>query len=119
MTLITPARHHAGDRATGLGPLVVFLVALGVVAGAALLAGRFLPAGFMLPAVCTLLFAAACAVALPAWRSRAAPSAWPTYWDVAGALMLIGVGAAALLQPEQLVALVELPGRTDRAAAPD
>ncbi|HEY0440792.1 MAG TPA: hypothetical protein VGD36_12015 [Xanthobacteraceae bacterium] len=111
MALITPAHHYArSDEATRLGPQLVFLLALGLAAAAAMTAANVLPNGFVLPVVCTLLFAAAGIIALLAWRSRAAASQ-PSYWDVAGALTLIGVCASALLEPEQVVALVDLAPR--------
>jgi hypothetical protein len=47
-------------------------------------------------------------VALVAWRARRRASDDAlTYWDVAGALTLFGVCASAMLDPEQLVRLVE------------
>lgn len=114
MALIAPVHGYASrGEATRPGPHLVFLLALGLIAAAAFLAASLLPGGFVLPVVCTLLFASAAVIALLSWRSRGAASPRPSYWDVAGALTLIGVCVAALLQPEQVVSLVELSPRRD------
>jgi hypothetical protein len=46
------------------------------------------------------LFAVAALIAISAWLARASnPPDRPGYWDVAGALTLIGIGVAALVDP--------------------
>jgi hypothetical protein len=59
----------------------------------------------LLPATSTLLFVFAAVVALIAWRSPV-PARQFTYWDAAGLLTLIGICAAAAVEPEQMVRLV-------------
>jgi hypothetical protein len=61
----------------------------------------------VLPLVAGLLFFLAAATALFAWcRRHGNDPRQLTLWDVAGALVLIGIGAAALVEPDQLLRLV-------------
>jgi len=59
-----------------------------------------------MPLVATLLFALAGIATLVAWRRGPMNRHRPTYWDVAGALTFIGIGAAALIDPEQMMRLL-------------
>ena len=70
-----------------------------------------LPPGLIMPAVATVFLAFAAALAMVAWRREVDPDQ-VTYADVAGALTLIGICAAATIDPDQLVRLVE-GGRTE------
>ena len=70
----------------------------------AALAARAISVAALLPVISTSLFVAAAVLAAIGWpqrKSRQQTSV--TYWDVACALILIGIGAAALVDPEQLV----------------
>jgi glutamine phosphoribosylpyrophosphate amidotransferase len=60
-----------------------------------------------MPIVATLFLALACVLGLVAWRHRGEDAAGITYADAAGALTLIGFFAAATIDPDQLVWLVE------------
>ncbi len=55
----------------------------------------------------TLLFGLAALAALVAWSRGATGRHRLTYWDTAGALTFIGIGAAALIDPEQMLRLIE------------
>jgi hypothetical protein len=55
----------------------------------------------------TLLVIAASVALLDLSRGRSRRGSEVTYWDVAGALTLLGLCAAALVDPEQMVRLVE------------
>lgn len=70
-----------------------------------------LPPGLIMPAVATVFLAFAAALAMVAWHREVDPDQ-VTYTDVAGALTLIGVCAAATIDPYQLVRLVEV-GHTE------
>jgi hypothetical protein len=70
-----------------------------------------LPPGLIMPVVATVFLAFAAVLAMVAWRREMDPD-HVTYADVAGALTLIGVCAAATIDPDQLVRLVE-GGRTE------
>ena len=64
------------------------------------------------PSAVALLFALAALVAL--FASSCGPprrDSGITYWDVAGALVLLGACAAALVDPDHMVRLVEGPQR--------
>ena len=68
-----------------------------------------LPADLVLPALSGALIVAGLAVATFAW-ARSARCIEPsriTYWDISGALYLIGCGAAVLGEVESLVPLIE------------
>jgi membrane protein implicated in regulation of membrane protease activity len=87
-----------------LGPTLTFFVAILASAAAAGIAARALSWDFALPLICATLFVFAAALALFGWPQRKArQQASPNYWDVAGALTLIGICAAALVEPEQMV----------------
>lgn len=87
-----------------LGPSLTFFAAIAATAAVAGTAARALPADYVLPLTSASLFVLAAVVAVFGWRQRKArEQAALTYWDVAGALTLIGICAAALVEPEQMV----------------
>jgi len=89
--------HHAP-----FGPPAMFLAAL---AGAAVTGGAaatLLHWDYVYPLIGTLMFALAALVGIFGWRQKSARST-PSYLDVAGALLLIGLGVAALIEPQQLL----------------
>jgi hypothetical protein len=93
-----------------LGPQALF--ATTTFATFAVLAGAItaLPGDFALPVASTLLLVMAAVTALSAWFcDRGSDPGRVTYWDVAGALTLIGIGAATLGDPDQLVRIFEAP----------
>jgi hypothetical protein len=102
----------AKDR-TGLhGPEILFAAA--VLASFAILAfaAAAFPDHFALPVTSTLLLASAGLAALIAWlRERGPESDRVTYWDVAGALTLIGISAGTLVDPDHLLRIVDSPPR--------
>jgi hypothetical protein len=56
----------------------------------------------------------AAVAALAGWlRGNKIDAARLTYWDVAGALTLVGIGATTLIDPEQLARLFDAPSRQD------
>jgi hypothetical protein len=65
-----------------------------------------LPNHLLMPAVATLLFVLAMVFALVAWVRCSTDEYDVTYWDVAGAVVLIGIGASVLIEPEQLAGFV-------------
>jgi hypothetical protein len=97
-------------RAPTFGPQVLFGIA--VFAAFAVLAGAVtvLPNALVAPVASTLLLVMAVAAALIGWlREGGADVARVTYWDVAGALTLVGIGAAALVEPDQLARVFDAP----------
>jgi len=76
---------------------VVLLVAFAAAAGS-------LPRPLVMPTLCFAALAIAAAVALIAWRRPMRRDAQHvTYWDIAGALAFLGMCAATLSEPDQLV----------------
>ena len=64
----------------------------------------------VMPLVATVFFVLAAVLVPLAWLSRGMSPRNVTYTDVAGALTLIGVFAAAAIEPEQMVRLIESGG---------
>lgn len=87
-----------------IGPYVTFAGALAL---ALLVLLRF---GAEPTVVASLFFGLAAVVAVAAWR-KPRKGRRLTYWDVAGALTLIGILIAATIEPEQVVQLVAGAGR--------
>jgi hypothetical protein len=104
----TNRRFAHRSRAGSYGPPVAFGVTV-LTAFAALLAATVaLPQDAVWPALSTLFFVLAVLVALLAWRlGRPSEQGSVSYWDVAGALTLFGICAGAMLDPDQMVRLVE------------
>ena len=94
----TPKR---ADPRLLFGAALTFTLVFGV------FATRLLPAGWALPLGVTLLFVLAGGMSLLGWWRRDEDREQINCWDVAGALTLIGVCAAATIEPEQLVPLLE------------
>ena len=65
-----------------------------------------------MPVVATLFLGFAAVMAMFGRRNRGLDSGRVTYADVAGALTLIGLCAAATIDPDQMVRLVE-SGRSE------
>ena len=110
---ITDPRGVARSAQAGVfGPAVVFAATVLTAFAALAVATAALPQDLVLPLISTLFLAAAAVVALLAWLRERAPDPFRlTYWDVAGALTLIGICAGALVDPEQMVRLVQGPAR--------
>jgi hypothetical protein len=88
------------------GPQLAFAAAIlaGLVAWTGLL---MTPAtDLVVPIVATLLFVFAAVLAGVAWLRGGENLAHVTYADVAGALTLIGLCAAATIEPEQVVRVI-------------
>jgi drug/metabolite transporter (DMT)-like permease len=94
------------ERLGRLGPQIMFAAALLFAAAAWVVAAWSLTSDHTLPLVATLLFALAGIATLVAWSRGSADRHRLTYWDVAGALTFIGIGAAALIDPEQMLRLL-------------
>jgi hypothetical protein len=98
-------RHPARERAS-IGPQLGFAAAI-LLSFVALSTARVtLPPDAVMPAISTLVLVLAAAFGLIAWRARATDPNNVTYVDVAGALTLIGLCAAATIDPDQMVRLV-------------
>jgi hypothetical protein len=93
-------------RQTSTGPLVALIVSITAAVTFAATGPQTLPAEALLPATSMLVFVLAAFVALIAWRCPLPPRQF-TYWDSAGVLTLIGVFATAMVDPSEMVRLVE------------
>ena len=92
-----------------IGPEAAFLAAALFGCLVCTISWAVLPAGVALPLAATAFLVCGAGLALLSWR-RPFDRLQVNYLDVAGALTLIGCFAAAGIEPEQLVRLVE--GRT-------
>ncbi|MGQ0685641.1 MAG: hypothetical protein ACT4OC_25030 [Bradyrhizobium sp.] len=102
-----PFGLRSGHAGVPRGPTAVFAGA--VVAGFAAW-GIFqatLPADLVMPLVATAFFVLAAVLGPLAWLRREMSPLNVTYTDVVGALTLIGVFAAAAIEPEQMLRLIE------------
>ena len=110
MAMTNLAKGYEDYRRPQLGPPLSFVVAILATAAAAAFASGTLHADSVMPLAATALFAFAAVAAVAGLRQRRPrPVAALNYFDVAGALTLIGIGCAALIDPEQMVRLVAGP----------
>ncbi len=96
---------RARDLAPGTtwAPVVLFLLAVGSSVGVASYVSRAIGPGSLLPVMSGALFAAAALLATIGWRERKAKPDTVSYWDVAGAVTLIGCAAAVMSEPENVM----------------
>ena len=108
MAISNPGKRFVRWAPSIGGPKLAFAAAM-LAAGAALaLSGPRLPGDLVLPVLSMVFFALAASVALIAGLfARGDAQRAPSYWDVAGALTFIGICVAALVDPDQMVRLVE------------
>ena len=89
------------------GPQAGFLCATLIGFGAGGFSRATLPPDVVMPIVATIFLLLAAALAFFAWCRPPLDPSQVTYFDAAGALMLIGCFAATTIDPDQLVRLVE------------
>jgi uncharacterized membrane protein YfcA len=107
MPVTDPMRGEAtGDRFAA-GSNLALIGSAAVLAGTLLISAWSLPPQLVLPTVSLSALATACVVAFVAWRIRARERGHPTHWDIAGALTFIGMCAAILSEPDQVVPLLQ------------
>ena len=104
-----PAKiQETGAPAQPIGPVHFFVFAAGASAILAAYAAREISPDALYPAVAAFLFVSAAILAALGWRQRKAKPAYVTYWDVSGALTLIGCAAAMMTEPESIMQIFEL-----------
>jgi hypothetical protein len=108
-----PATDPIRRGAAASRPVSGMAVAAGLLTATLGLSAWTLPPAFMLPTVCLAALVAAVAAAAFAWSSCAHDKGHPNYWDVAGALTFVGMCAAMLSEPDQLLPLLETTPRRD------
>lgn len=109
MTPISDAAQRAGWFDRGWRSIAVALAAAFGAALAAFVTALFLlPPALVFPVTAAGLVLAAASMALIAWGSPSEVGpARLVYWDVAGALTVLGLCAALFGEPEQAVALMQ------------
>jgi hypothetical protein len=107
MTTTNPAKPYRPTRGRLFGPRPAFIAAIVCAFATWNLAGAAIPQQLVVPAVSTLLLLLAAAFAAFAWNAQKSDLADVTYWDVAGALTLIGICTSALIEPDQLARFFE------------
>ena len=103
---------NEGSRRRTLGPELAFGGAVFASFAAWGASTVTLPPDLIMPVVATLFLGFAAVLAMVGRRNRDPESNQVTYADVAGALTLIGLCAAATIDPDQMVRLVE-SGRSE------
>jgi len=107
MPVQIPSAAHSRHDGPWDGPTLVLILCLtGGTATFAVFAWA-LPFALVLPLFSVAVIACAGAVAALAWAQPKARPARITYWDIAGALTFIGIVAALLSDPDQVVPLME------------
>ena len=104
---LSTARPGANAGSRRLGPELAFGGAVFASFAAWGASTVTLPPDLIMPVVATLFLGFAAVLAMFGRRNRDLDSGQVTYADVAGALTLIGLCAAATIDPDQMVRLVE------------
>lgn len=99
-------RQSRRELKQALGPQLTFLAAV-LLTATVLATAVTLAKDSALLIISALLFVLAALVSLLAWRSSSVSRNTVSYWDVAGALVLIGAFAGTMLEPEQVVRLLD------------
>jgi hypothetical protein len=114
MALMHMRRRRQGRRSDVVGPNLTAGFAGLLLLAAFVAAAGSLPRPLIVPTLSVTALGIAAAVAFIAWRRPMQRDAkYVTYWDVVGALTFLGMCAAALSEPDQLVPLLE-SARQDR-----
>ena len=98
---------RTGDAGAPVGPRAAFVGAVAVGFGAWGVFQATLSPDLVMPLVATVFFVLAAVLGPLAWLRRGMSPLNVTYSDVVGALTLIGVFAAAAIEPEQMMRLIE------------
>lgn len=120
MALSEPGRdrHTAWadqHRLAGTDPRLGFAVAILACAVVWVVSRQTLSPDAVMPAVSTVLLGFAALFGVVAWRRGRMDSANVTHADVAGALTLVGLCAAATIEPDQMMRLVQASSAADQA----
>jgi hypothetical protein len=108
MAISNSADRSHRSRIRTIGPQLAFVAAVVTAFALSAACAAMLHKDFALPVISTLFFVLSGGIALIAWKlSPASRPDQVTYWDVAGALTFIGICAAAQVEPDQVVRLVE------------
>jgi hypothetical protein len=114
MNLIPHSRRATAPGTwSGTAPKFLLIAALTLAVVAASLSRIWLPQHWLAPVVATVLFAAAAAAALCAWRYRHSPSVRLSLLDIAGFMTGIGIVLSLLIEPEEAVQFVQSMTRRD------
>jgi uncharacterized membrane protein len=108
MAYVNQAKQANKTGPGAYGPALTFTGSIAVALVVLAFAGTMMARDFALAIVGTVFFILAGLVALLAWQVSTEPSKNTlNYWDVAGVLMLIGIGASAFLDSDALIRLIE------------
>ena len=108
MATTDPAKRWAHSKpVTPIGPVVTFGFTVTITLVLMAVAPTIMPRDFAMPVVSTMFLLLASMVALAGWRFGQTHHDVLSYWDVAGALTLFGIFAGILIEPEQVLRLME------------
>ena len=108
MPVTDPMRRETADTDPAVGTTLALAISGTVLSAAFVISAWALPSQLVLPVMCLAALATAAVVALVAWTRRTPDRRHPTYWEIAGALTFIGMCAAILSEPDQVVRLFEV-----------
>jgi hypothetical protein len=109
MSITHPFKHWHTSRndhpAISWGPPAILAGAIAAAGAMGFYVSRYHAPEMLLPTIATLFFALAAVIAVIAWNRATTQSV--SYRDVTGLLVLLGIGVAAAIEPDQMVQLLQ------------
>ncbi len=109
MSTTHPFKHWHTSRhdhpTISWGPPAILAGAVTIAAATWFYVSRHHAPEMLLPAIATLFFALAAAIAAIAWNRTTNQSV--NYRDVTGLLVVLGIGVAAAIEPDQMIQLLQ------------
>lgn len=109
MSITHPFKHWHASRSDhpsiSWGPPAILAGAIAIAGVTWFYVSRNHAAEMLLPAIATLFFALAAVVGAIAWNRVTTQSV--NYRDVSGLLVLLGIGVAAAIEPDQMIQLMQ------------
>lgn len=99
--------NKGGHGGQDYGPQTAFGIAAFAAAAAAFIVAWHAAPSFVLPTISLILLGCAATIAVIAWARPVQNGRTITYWDVTGALTLIGISAALLSDPDIALPLLD------------
>jgi len=109
MSITHPFKHWHSSRndhpTLSWGPPVILAGAVAVACAIGVYVANVHAPNMLLPTIATLFFGLAALIAAIAWNRTTTQSV--NYRDVTGLLVLLGIGVAAAIEPDQMVQLLQ------------
>ena len=106
-TLKSPGAPEVAPQADPLPRAVAWTALVVVIAAALAVIGAYVPSALVLPTASVLLAGTGFALAAATWLARLGTGRGPTFaWDLAGALVFLGIAAALITDDKEALALL-------------